>query len=75
MPDAAIMGDDAAEVSRAPQEDCFECKVVGTGAMVGLAGYVAYHRQQIPLNQPRSRLFSAVVTFGLLGIGLVRTLK
>eukprot|EP00038_Savillea_parva_P022344 m.37387 g.37387 ORF g.37387 m.37387 type:complete len:92 (-) comp5524_c0_seq2:2435-2710(-) len=58
-----------------PPEDCLECKVIGVSAMMGLAGYVEYHRRKIPAIQRVSHVFSATVSLGLLGIGVARALK
>ena len=58
-----------------PPADCLECKLVGTGAMLGLSGYFAYLTNQLPANAGVGhRRFNIVMCVGFAAAGVMRFL-
>ncbi|KAJ1675336.1 hypothetical protein EV182_001472 [Spiromyces aspiralis] len=56
-------------------EDCLPCKLVGSGALLGLAGYSLYQRSQLSARlYPTRRLGLMVFGIGLAGAGVYRLL-
>ena len=46
----------------APHEDCLECRMIGTGAMLGISGYFVYLSRGLKSSTQGDRRFSAAMS-------------
>jgi len=51
-------------------EDCFSCRLIGSGAFLGVSGYLLLQRQSVHVRDKKYRAALAVAsaTFGVLGV-------
>ena len=59
-------------VEGAPPADCLECRLIGTGAMLGISGYFAYLSRGLASASATERRFSAFMSVGFALAGATR---
>ena len=52
--------------------DCLECRMIGTGAMLGISGYFAYLSRGLASASATERRFSAFMSVGFALAGATR---
>jgi len=57
------------------EEDCVECKYIGSAVFTGLGGYLFYLRMNTPKNAVSQRLFLAVFGTALFGVAGYRLVE
>ena len=59
---ARALGRVMARSADAPHEDCLECRMIGTGAMLGISGYFVYLSRGLKSSTQGDRRFSAAMS-------------
>ena len=52
--------------------DCLECRMIGTGAMLGISGYFAYLSRRLASGATTERRFMAAMSIGFAVAGATR---